>query len=206
MKRYASGADPRFAASVFVGLLLPLWLLPAWAGDSRWSAGGAFTVVATSFAPWLASPGNTSGVGAQAFVLRRIAPNLRAGIEAGYYDHGPSRITYATAADFIGPPPMLSGASFTSYRAALTGQIAPSWAFAPYAAAGIGFYDMTNHSSFRPDAQEQTWGIELGAGIRGQDDLLPWLEWRWHHGLSPMTILDGASVDYHTFGVGFSWN
>jgi hypothetical protein len=156
--------------------------------------------VATHFAPWL---GNTFGVGTQAFVLGRIAPNLRAGIEAGYYDHGSPGVAYA--AD-LGPPPMLAANNFTSYRIALSGQIAPSWVLAPYAVTGIGFYDMTNHSSFRPDTHEHGWEIELGAGIRGQDDLLPWLEWRWHRGLSPMVILDGAAVDYHTLGIGFSWS
>jgi hypothetical protein len=178
--------------------LLPYLVRPASADGTPWSLGGAFTIVSTRFAPDL---GNTFGIGVQASVLRSLTPLLQAGAEAGIYGHSSPGIEWADD----GPPPMLAG-DFTSGRIALTGQMGPRWVFAPYAVTGVGFYIMENRASWRPDVREHSWGIELGAGVRGRQELLPWLEWRWHRGLSRMAILDGSSVDYQTVAIGVSWN
>ena len=93
-----------------------------------------------------------------------------------------------------------------SKRLALVAQVGPSWAYRPYLAGGVARDFLTSTGWWSGELREQSWSYEIGAGVRGGDQLLPWFVWRWHRSFDYMGILGAVPLDYHTWGIGLGWN
>jgi outer membrane protein with beta-barrel domain len=195
--RCCAEASGRFlAAFLATSILLTQPRAANAAAESRWAWGAQFSMVST-MSPQYESP---ISYGIQGGIMRRIVPIAWVGLDGGFYDH--ALATFYTAND--AHPYPLQGPVYSS-RLALGIQVGPVWAYRPYVTGGWALERLTDQRPYG-GFHEHTWAFEVGAGMRGGDHLLPWFEWRWHRGLDRMSILGGAPLDYHTWGIGLGWN